>query len=138
MPCQACGSRGIHAKCGGLEDYPEPSWYCYKCRSVMDDKSSQLLPHTDKLWSHLESSIIQEDWDPQLVSKLDSLRTQDNNVKESPKRPRSGQVLTKESSSSPNKLFEALLATLPHLPDIEDSLSNQTQVEKSGKHSPVN
>lgn len=133
MPCQACGSRGIHAKCGGLEDYPEPSWYCYKCRSVMDDKSSQLLPHTDKLWSHLESSIIQEDWDPQLVSKLDSLRTQDNNVRESPKRPRSGQVLTKESSSSPNKLFEALLATLPHLPDIEDSLSNQTQAPLTNK-----
>jgi len=131
LPCQSCGSRGIHAKCGGLEDYPDPTWYCYKCRGVMNDKAAQLLPHTDKLWSHLESSI--EHWDPQLVSKLDSLRTQENNVRQSPeKRQRSDQVL-KESSSSPNKLFEALLATLPHLPDIEDSLSNQSQASITNK-----
>ena len=51
-------------------------WDCYNCRSVMVDRKPDLLPHTEKLWTHLESNLVSAELDPKLVSKLDSLRTQ--------------------------------------------------------------
>jgi len=85
--CRGCGSRGIHAKCGGLEDFPEAVWDCYNCRDVMKDSKPELLPSMDKLFSAQEKS-----------------------------KP--------EPEPRPNRLFEALLATLPHLQSMEESLQS--------------
>lgn len=35
--CAGCQSRGIHAACGGLTAYQDPSWFCYGCRMVVRD-----------------------------------------------------------------------------------------------------
>ena len=35
LRCVGCGSRGIHARCGGLDDYVDPEWSCYTCRRVV-------------------------------------------------------------------------------------------------------
>ena len=35
LGCSGCASRGIHARCGGLEDFVEPDWFCYSCRRVV-------------------------------------------------------------------------------------------------------
>ncbi len=36
--CAGCAAKGIHARCGGLEEYVDPEWYCYSCRRVVDVK----------------------------------------------------------------------------------------------------
>ena len=33
--CGICNTKGIHSKCGGLEKYVDPLWYCYQCRRVV-------------------------------------------------------------------------------------------------------
>ena len=39
LPCHSCGlSKGIHVKCGGLEDFVDPEWNCYVCRRVVRDE----------------------------------------------------------------------------------------------------
>ncbi len=35
LPCSGCGSKGIHVRCGGLEEYVDPDWYCYVCRKIV-------------------------------------------------------------------------------------------------------
>lgn len=35
LRCVGCGSRGIHARCGGLDVYIDPEWSCYTCRRVV-------------------------------------------------------------------------------------------------------
>ncbi len=35
LPCVGCGSRGIHVKCGGLDEYVDPEWSCYTCRRIV-------------------------------------------------------------------------------------------------------
>lgn len=32
LGCFSCGHKGIHARCGGLDEYNDPHWYCYQCR----------------------------------------------------------------------------------------------------------
>ncbi len=43
LPCYTCGSRAIHAKCGGLDKFIDPEWYCYTCRRVVRDEDDEEL-----------------------------------------------------------------------------------------------
>lgn len=102
LPCRSCRSRGIHAKCGGLEDYPEAFWDCYNCKNVMKDDQPKLTVHTDKLWTPKHQDQA-----------------------EPPSSPDSVGSTSEQKRPSTNRLFEALLATLPHLHSIEDSVQNE-------------
>jgi len=46
--CASCGARNIHIRCGGLDDFVDPLWYCYGCRRLVreddNDKESQRRP----------------------------------------------------------------------------------------------
>lgn len=44
--CKTCGSKGIHAKCGGLEDFPEAVWQCYGCRKIAKAEKPLNVPYT--------------------------------------------------------------------------------------------
>ena len=144
LPCGACGARGIHTKCGGLEDLPSPQWFCYNCRSVVNtaangkksanaiseenaQKSKHLGWHTGKLWDHLVQSHQDADLDPDLASKLYNLSTQSStdSTEESTKST-STDSTTAVPRSGDNRLFEALLATLPQFTDLDDKLSAAT------------
>ena len=52
LPCDGCGSRGIHVRCGGLEAYVEPLWYCYTCRRVVkyEETKKKMLRSINEVW----------------------------------------------------------------------------------------
>jgi len=91
--CETCGSKGIHARCGGMEDTLEAVWHCYTCREGLRGRGEEqiYLKHTSKLLDKREevfsSSFSQSSLSPS--SSATSL------------------------SPSPNPLLSALLATLP-------------------------
>lgn len=44
LACHSCGSKGIHVKCGGLEEFVDPDWYCYVCRRVVKTTENRVKP----------------------------------------------------------------------------------------------
>ena len=92
--CDSCGSKGIHASCGGMEDIPDPVWHCYTCREGLRGRGEEqtYLQHTSKLWNKREeafsSSLFHNSASPSFSNS---------------------------STPSPNPLLSALLATLPHV-----------------------
>jgi len=72
LKCDACGYKGIHAKCGGLENVPEAVWHCYTCRKAMRQQGQEevILTETNKLWDKQMSATIKTI--PGLAEKLKS------------------------------------------------------------------
>jgi len=54
VECQDCGSRPIHAACGGLED-PRVSWRCYTCRNL--NSVERRGPNEGVLWEAREQLL---------------------------------------------------------------------------------
>ena len=54
VDCQDCGSRPIHAACGGLED-PRVSWRCYTCRNLNSVERRE--PKEGVLWEAREQLL---------------------------------------------------------------------------------
>jgi len=91
--CETCGSKGIHARCGGMEDMPEAVWHCYTCREGLKGRGEEqtYLQHTSKLWGKREEAFSSS-------LSLSSLSTPSPATSFPP---------------SPNPLLSALLASLP-------------------------
>jgi len=91
--CDTCGSKGIHARCGGMEDVSEALWHCYTCRDGLRGRGEEdtFLRQTNKL---LEKR---------------------NEVFESSQLYQSSPVSSYVTSlqPSPNPMLSALLASLP-------------------------
>lgn len=51
LKCDSCGYKGIHAKCGGMENVADPAWHCYTCRSALRQKGQEdiIMSQTNKL-----------------------------------------------------------------------------------------
>ncbi len=50
LACAGCGSRGIHVRCGGLEEYVDPDWYCYTCRRVVEIREGGFSKPIRTVW----------------------------------------------------------------------------------------
>jgi len=76
--CDSCSMKGIHAKCGGLEEEEEPVWHCYTCRQSLRDQGLEetITPSKDKLCRKQLDAIYQIA--PDLAVKL---KTQQKKVK---------------------------------------------------------
>jgi len=93
--CDSCGSKGIHAGCGGMEDIPDPVWHCYTCREGLRVRGEEqtYLQHTSKLWPKREE-VFSSSFNQCSLSPSST---------------------TTSCPPSPNPLLSALLATLPPL-----------------------
>ncbi len=50
LPCEGCGSKGIHVRCGGLQDFVDPDWYCYTCRRVVSLDKQKICKPINTIW----------------------------------------------------------------------------------------
>jgi len=93
VACETCGSKGIHARCGGMEDLPEVVWHCYTCREGLRGRGEEqiFLQHTSKLWDK-RKEVFSSAFSQSSLTISSSASSH---------------------STSPNPLLSALLANLP-------------------------
>jgi len=72
LKCDSCGYKGIHAKCGGMENVSDPVWHCYTCRHALREQGQEsvIISQTSKLWDKQMTATVK--MVPGLTEKLQS------------------------------------------------------------------
>ena len=83
----------------------------------MKDEKQKLYKHTEKLWT------FQSKQNPETIKTKNPETVGTTNPETTVETTAPEKNRSREPRSNPNRLFEALLATLPHLQSLEENLA---------------
>lgn len=114
--CNTCGSKGIHGRCGGLEEVPDSIWHCYTCREGLRDRGEEetYLKHTNKFWDR-RIEIFHS-------SSHQSFSSEDTSIPPSPE-----PLFAPRESGDDEKIFTKLVVPIIKPPPMDIPVPNLIQ-----------